>query len=221
MRTIFLTIALLSFFHSSYSQSPGLAIGGHFGIGQAKIAKANVTNQTGRLALQGGLALNYQFINNFGLYGNILFSGKGSRASGTDVQSTFFGNKEFPFEEKYNLYYIEIPVMAKLSVGINNFHLKAFAGPSVNFNVKGTQSKIYEDKDYNQENGYEDREIQGLNLMEYSFCYGGGIDVVIAEQSIFFLEARNNIGLNTFGKINNLDAFNQYFGLGFGILYKY
>ncbi|MBX9853683.1 MAG: PorT family protein [Cytophagaceae bacterium] len=221
MRILLFTFGTLLLCNSLCGQSPGLALGGHFGIGQAKISKANINNQTGRLALQGGLSLNYQFVKNFGLYGNILFSGKGSRASGNDVQSTFFGNKEFPFEQKYNLYYIEIPVMAKLSLGINNFYFKAFAGPSINFNVKGTESKIYEDKDYHEQNGYSDREIQGLNLMEYSFCYGGGIDVEIAQQSIFFLEVRNNIGMNTFGKINNLDAFNQYFGLGLGILYKY
>jgi hypothetical protein len=221
MKQILILFFLFQLSPLCFSQSNGLRIGASLGVGEATIKKTDISNQTGKLAFQGGLALNYQFIKNFGLYGNILYATKGSRSSGTERVSGFFGTTDYKFEEKYVLDYIEVPVMPKLSFGGEKFYIKIFAGPSLNFNLSGKQNKQYEDASYNQDNGYGFRKITGLQLVEYALVYGAGFDVEISDGSVLFLEIRQSKALNSFGTINNKNAYNQYFTLNAGYLIKY
>jgi hypothetical protein len=217
-------ILLISFISSSFfvlGQSQGLRIGTHFGIGEARIKDASIQNQTGKLCLQAGFALTYQFTENFGLYGNMLLTSKGAHASGFTRETGFLGSTDYPYKQNFALYYAEFPIMAKIGAGINDFYFKAFAGPSINFNIYGKEDKEYEDHNYNDQNGFVNREITDLNLVEYSFIAGAGIDIEVARKDVLFIEVRESIGINSFGKINNQDAKNQYFTIAVGYLYKY
>jgi hypothetical protein len=157
------------------------------------------------------LGASYQFNNNFGLTGNILYISKGSRTSGTERVTGFLGHKDYTYEENFSLSYIEIPLLAKLSLGAGSFHLKGFAGPAISFSMSGKHDRVYDDTDYNEDNGFTGRDIPGLNLMEYSGILGTGIDIELSDGNIFYLELRENFSFNSFGRINNRDAFNNYF----------
>ena len=212
---------ILSFNTSGFSQTPGFRAGIHLGIGEARITKAGISNQTGKLSLQGGLAASYQFTKNIGLVNNILFTTKGSRTSGTETVSGFFGSQQYTYEEDFSLQYIEIPLMLKVSLGLGSFHLKAFSGPSANFNISGNADRTYDDPEYNKDHGFTNKEITGLNLLEYTLVLGGGIDIELSDESVLYLELRESLALNSFGEINIKDAFNQYITAGIGFLYKY
>jgi hypothetical protein len=211
--------AFLLITHVGFAQSPGFRYGARIGIGQAKISGASIVNQTGRLAFNAGLTANYQFNNHVGLSADFLFTSKGSRASSSETKSGFFNSTTYNYEEIYKLYYFEIPIMAKVSVGFSNFHPKIFVGPSINFNLLGTQTRTYEDPNYNTDHGFSDRKIPGLQLMEFSGVVGAGFDVEMANEKILFLDIRYNSALNSFGIINGRSAYNNYFTVGVGYLY--
>jgi hypothetical protein len=120
------TLVFLSFYlfitNLGFSQSKGFRYGARFGIGQASISNASIPNQTGKLALNAGFTASHQFNRHIGLCADFLFTAKGSRASGTTTQTGVFGTRTYNYEETFRLYYFEIPVMAKLSIGISNFH---------------------------------------------------------------------------------------------------
>jgi hypothetical protein len=211
-------IALLSFAGSVSAQNTGFKYGARFGIGQASISDAGIENQTGKLSLNAGLTSAYHFTNYFGLTTDILFVSKGSRATGSETESGFFGSTSYTFEERYKLYYVEIPVMAKASVGNETFRFKIFAGPSVNFNVSGSHTRIFNDPDYDQDHGFTDRSITGIKLLEFAGVVGAGFEVM-AGNDIFFIDIRNSAAFNSFGLINNKNAYNNYFAVGVGYMY--
>jgi hypothetical protein len=218
MKYLYFLIAFLFITHLCSAQSAGFRYGVRFGIGQANISGAGIGNQTGKLALNAGLTSSFQFNKHLGLNADFLFVSKGSRASGTTSTGGLFPSN-YKYEESYKLYYFEIPVMAKLSIGFSNLHLKAFAGPSINFNLKGTQTRTYEDQNFNNNSGFSDRKIPGLQLMEFAGVAGAGFDVEMGNKQILFLDARYNWALNSFGVINGNNAYNNYFSVGVGYLY--
>jgi len=220
MKKLFiLLVALPLLYTTAIAQTPGFRSGLIFGIGQATIKNSSIDNQTGKLAFLAGFGLNYQFTKYFGLYGNILFVSKGTSFTGADGGNGITGSN--PYKQTVSLGYIEIPVMPKLSVGIDNFHFKAFAGPSMNFNLYGKETKTYNDPNYNQNNGYRWQNVPNLSVVEYSFVYGGGFDVELPNNDVLFLEIRDNIGLTSLGQINGINSYNKYFAVAFGYLYTY
>ncbi len=222
MRKLLIVLVTLPLFYTSaMAQSPGFRSGLIVGIGQATIKNSTISDQTGKLAFMAGFGLNYQFTKNLGLYGNVLFSSKGSSFTGSDQGNGVLSVNNYSYKQSVSLYYIEIPIMPKVSIGFNNFHLKAFAGPSFNFNLYGKESKTYDDANYNQSNGYQKKDIANLSVVEYSFVYGGGFDIELDNNDVLFLEVRDNMGLNSFGQINNANSYSRYFAIGIGYLYTY
>lgn len=218
MRVILVLALFTGYSFIANAQFDGFKYGGRFGIGQARINEAELGDQRGKLALSGGITSTYYFSKTFGLQADFLFTSKGSRASGEEVVQGFFGTTRFQYEEIYRMFYLEVPVTARLAFGSENFLVKFYGGPSINFNLLGTQSRTYEDPDYNDDHGFTDREINGLELLEGAGVYGTGFEVA-ADEGIFFLDIRNTIAFSSFGIINGRKAFNNYFVIGVGYLY--
>ncbi len=110
------------------------------------------------------------------------------------------------------MYYIEVPVMLKVSIPLGNLYLKAFAGPSINFNVDSKYNVDYSNSDdYDQKN----TTLTGVNTAEFSGVVGVGLDVEVPTGSVFSIDARYNAGLSPFGTImtSGNDGFNNYFGV--------
>lgn len=215
MKHIAIYLLIFTFAGSVFAQNKGFKYGARFGIGQANISKADIQNQIGKLALNAGITAAYHFTNYFALTTEILYVSKGVRATGTVLGSGLTGSKSYNYEEAYKLSYIEIPGMAKFSIGGKTFRFKVFAGPSMNFNISGNHSRIFEDLDYDLDNGFYDKKIPGLKVLEYSGVVGAGFEAM-KQADIFFIDIRYNSAFNSLGMINGRNAYNNYFAVGIG-----
>ena len=222
MKRLILTLAALLLVIAAFAQSAGFRYGAHFALGTSTFGPVRNLNEESKLSFNTGIAANYQFTKHFGLNMNALLASKGAKINGTILTSSggFFGGgqQEYRYEDNYRFLYAEIPVLPKLSVGVGNLHFKVFAGPSVNFNLLNTLTRTYDDPEYNDNNGF-DQKYEDVEVMEYSVVYGTGIDVETDESSIFFLDIRFNNALSSFGNIAGNDAYNKYFSIGLGYLY--
>lgn len=217
-RFFILFLVLCALNNIAIAQFDGFKYGARFGIGRATINEAAIGDQTGKLALSGGITSAYYFNKTFGLQADFLFTSKGSRASGQEVVQGFFGSTTFNYEETYRMYYLEVPVTGRVAFGTDNFLVRFYGGPSLNFNLLGTQTRIYEDPDYNEDQGFYDRRIAGLELVEGAGVFGTGFEVA-GDEGIFFLDIRNVMAFTPFGRVNGQDAYNNYFVVGVGYLY--
>jgi hypothetical protein len=213
-------ITLLSFLFISLTlsaQSPGTRYGGHFALGTSHFR--GYADQQSKLLFSTGIAVNKQFTKNLGVNMNALVTSKGSRISGSTPGGTdIFGNtRYYKYEDTYRMYYVEVPLLPKLSFGGNGFFAKVFAGPSINFNLFSAQSRKYEDENFNSNNGFDKK--YDAEVMEYAMVYGAGIDLETKDSQVWFIDLRLSQAMNSFGTINSFKASNDYFALGIGYLY--
>jgi hypothetical protein len=215
MRYLLSLFFILTLAPCCFSQSPGFRYGFHAGAGQAKIEGAELLNQLGKLAINAGFISAYQINKNVGLVAEVLLTYKGARTEGS-IKSCCI---DYKYEEIYRLNYVEVPVMVKGSIGISSLFMKVFTGPSVNFNIKSSRSRTFENDNFNMIYGYSNNKMTGIKLMELAWVAGAGFEVELEEKDIVFLEIRNNMALTSFGNINGKSGFNNYLGLVIGYLY--
>lgn len=228
MKKLSLIVLFLLFSVYGFSQSRGTRFGAQAGIGQAWFSTTdrgnvfNNINATPKLFFGAGLGASHQFTPWFGLTSNVLFTSKGQSFTGEEkgVADVFGYTPTYTYEETYRMLYTEIPVMAKVSAGFNNFYVKAFAGPSIGFNLRSVQQRAYNDQHYNDEHGFV-RAIHPSQIAELAVVAGVGFDVELKDEQVFFLDMRVNNALNNWGKINNQSAYNNYFSINIGYLMKY
>jgi len=220
MKKLILIPFIVLCIQSISAQTPGFRYGGHFGLGESGFNSLGAgISQQGKLNLYAGIAASEQFTNHFGLDADALFVSKGERLSGETTDTDVLGNtKTYTYNDNYHLFYAELPLLLKLSIGWNNFFLKGFAGPSINFNLMALQSRTYQDANYDANHGYLDARMNNINVMELAGVFGAGIDVQSGE-NIFSLDFRISHAYDSFGKINNYNAYNNYFAVGFGYVY--
>jgi hypothetical protein len=220
MKRIILTIAIISVGATAlFAQSPGFKKGARFSLGEASFKDFNHDNITtdSKLLMSGGVSVSNQFTENFGLMADVLFTSKGAKGSGTTNVGAF-GSEE-KFDDTYRLFYAELPIMAKISVGADNFYIKGFAGPSINFNLLGTETRVFENGNVDNNEGYRDRQLNDLEVIEFSTVIGGGIDVVNSVGQAFFVDLRLSSPISSLGKIQGATPSNSYFSIGVGYLY--
>lgn len=187
------------------------------GLGVSNFRNSSLNNQTGKLALNIGIAGNYQFNDYFGLIAEGNFSSKGSKITGEEPAT--FTSPAKGYEDIYRLFYIEIPIMAKVSLPVTeSFFLKGFGGFSTNFNLLGTYSRNYNDPN---EQDMLDQQINGITLLENSIVLGLGIEIKDKNEHLYSLDFRNNNGINSFGNIRNsqnnpISGYNSYYTIGIG-----
>lgn len=202
------------------AQEKGFHYGARFGIGESNLNIEGITTEKGKLALSGGAATSYQFGEIFGITADFLFTSKGATAEGTTQEETLFGTQTYKYTDKYNLFYAELPITGKLSIPIgDDFFLKAYSGPSMNFNLLALESRIYDNTDYHQDNGYFDREMKDLETIEYALIYGVGVDIISKDDRIFFLDVRSSGALTPVGNINGRSAKSNYFLISAGYMF--
>jgi hypothetical protein len=220
MKTIVIFLFIIICPILSYSQSEGLRIGATGGIGQSKIHNSSLPDNS-KLSALGGISYSYQFNKFLGLYGNVLYVSKGAKIDSYDRINWFFGYTDYSYHRKISISTIEIPIMPKISYGFNKFYFKGFIGPSFNFILSAKDEKTYDDSSYNKDNGYSKKDLTGASVMEFSLVFGGGVDVEVSGDDVFFLEFRDNVGLSNFASINGMDSQNRNFNICVGYLFKY
>lgn len=210
-KLLILALAITSF--SIANAQKGFYVGGIAGIGQSSFKSSSLTNQTNRLFIAGGVRGVYHFNKYFGVEADGLITSKGTKATGT-IPATFLSQAE-NYEERYDLLYAEIPLMAKIRYGFGDFYIKAFGGPSFNFNIDGTYSIDYE---RNNNNDISNAKINNLKVMETALVYGAGIEVDTKDAGLYSLSIRFSSGLSGIAKSTrgSNDIYNQYFAICLG-----
>lgn len=188
---------------TAFAQNVGFYYGTRLGLGESTLDGGGIINPQAKLLWQIGGASAFQFTDNIGIMADFLLTGKGAKGSGETEAGGIWGSRKFAYNEKISLLTGDIPIMAKLSYGFAGFYIKAFAGPSVNFNFNGMHSLTYDDADFHNENGFENKEITTLETMSNAFVYGVGFDVKAGDGRLFFLDVRKSTGNENVGTLRN------------------
>ncbi len=214
-------VALLCGALTTTAQDKGFSIGPRLGIGVSNFTGTSNITVEQKIGANIGLAANYQFFKFFGVGAEGLISFKGAKTT-TVIPGNFINQTE-KVEDRYRLYYIDVPVYAKVSLPLGPFHIKAFAGPSFNFNLDARQDREFE---RNTDNNFSNRKINGVNALDLGSVIGFGFDVESSGQ-LYQIDFRLSNSFGSAGKIienpNNQgiyeNATNQMFTINFGILF--
>ncbi len=199
------------------AQPKGFYYYSRVGLGTSEFYKTSNVNQQSKLALNVGIAGNYQFNKYLGVIVEANLSSKGAKVIGTEPAN--FTTPAKAYEDIYRLFYAEIPLLLKASYPISdNFYIKGFGGISNNFKLLGTYSRNYDDPN---ENDQLDQEINGININEQSVILGIGFEVQDKAEHLYSVDFRTNRAINSFGNIKNsqnnvITGYNNYYTIGFG-----
>ncbi|MCT4560913.1 MAG: PorT family protein [Crocinitomicaceae bacterium] len=211
--TLVATSFLLLFASNSQSQiTDGFHYGIRLGIGESYLFVNNTNGLDSRLLLSGGLSANYQFNRFLGLSTDFLVTGKGGKRYGSTRVNTTLGARDYAYTDSYRLNYVEIPLMLKLSLPLGGeFALHAYTGPSLNFFFSGWQNRVYDNNDYNESNGFYNREVNTMNAADGSWVLGAGIDINTDNGDTYILDFRSSIGASPAGRLYSNYATNTYY----------
>jgi hypothetical protein len=179
----------------------GLSLATQYGIAPADDIYTVETSS--RIAFAGGVFVYFPITESVGIQQELLYAMKGS---GQDVTITT------PFDintvSEYKLNYFEMPILLKYTfVKIKNTGIYGNTGIALSLLING---------DYNitttintgapaltvlEESG----DMEGLDIFDYSFIYGAGVDFKLLKKDFFF-EYRMTIGWNTLAMPNASDA---------------
>ena len=182
-------------------------IGVKGGINLANLYVDDVDDEKLKVGLNAGLFFKIPFTEFFAIQPEILYSSKGSKVTyGNWIQ----GSGEY----RYNLNYIEVPMLAVFNLGP---HFNLHAGPYASFLASANVKDL---KDNGDIDSITEFNADNFNRLDYGLSGGAAV-----EFSNFTLGARYNYGLKEIGKSGNLsgeltrDAKNSvasfYIGFGF------
>lgn len=213
LATTFLGTSLLN---KLEAQESGFGYGAVFGVGQAGIQSDGLPNASSKIAFTGGVATSYKFNRMFGLTLDITGVSKGARSAGSETSG--FPSQTYTYNETYTMVDLDIPVMAKLYLGSDKLSLNAMGGVGMNFNLLAFSNRVYDNSNYDADNGYTGKQLQGINTTNLSYTAGLGITAQAAD-NYYFIHLRMTGPLNSFGTINSLSAYHNNFNITFGYLF--
>jgi len=218
---VLIVIILISSINMLQAQDGEFKYGTRIGLGESQLNFTNISGESNKLALSIGITSAYQFNKILGVSADFLFTSKGGKRDGIETTSNSLGfNQEYEFEDKYRLFYAELPLALTLRVPLkDNFYLRGFAGPSINFKLFATESRLYEDESFNEKNGYSNRSIEALETVDYSYFYGIGVEIIGSDERSYLLDFRLSEPLGSAGEIGNVQVENSYFLISAGCLF--
>jgi hypothetical protein len=145
-----------------------------------------------RVGVAGGAFLTLSLLPGFAIQPEVLFVQKGTKVT---VEGT-------GFDMRVRLDYIDVPVLARLSVGAGGARVYFFGGPSFNFNLKAENKIDSETEDIKDE--VEKHEISAV----------AGLGVEIGK---FLVEGRWIEGLKNVAKDSDVELKNRAFAIMAGI----
>jgi hypothetical protein len=182
------------------AQSPGFRFGPRIAMGSARF--------TGIEGMTDGFAAQVQFVASkqltpwFGiqLCPMIAMYEAQRRMEMTDGTTATGKRRVFFYRDKYQVYTVEFPLLAKFSKGFGNTFVNVFTGPSFSCPMGGLHTKIFEDEYYNSTLGYSGHELTHLRENVYSGVFGIGVEYC-AGRSTFGLDFRITHAFTNFGSI--------------------
>lgn len=188
------------------SMAPKLGI--KAGVNLSNMYVDDVSDENMKVGLNAGFFAKMPVVRGFSIQPELLYSSKGAKET---YKNFILGEGEY----RFNLNYIELPVLAVFNLS-ENFNLHA--GPYVSY-LAGVKIKNL-DKDRGTINEIAELDADNFNRFDYGLAGGIGIDI-----SNFTLGARYNYGLREIGKSGNVtsnllknsknSAISLYIGIGF------
>lgn len=150
----------------------------------------------------GGLLIYYPITESVGIQQELLYAMKGA---GQDVSFT----EPFPVRtvSEYKLNYFDMPMLLRYNfVNIKNVGIYGHTGIALSLLINGDYNIVSTIEPggppiVTEESG----DTKGLDIWDYSFLYGFGIDFGIFDQDFFF-ESRMTVGWNTLAMPNATGA---------------
>jgi hypothetical protein len=183
---------------------PKLGIKG--GLNLTTLYSSDVSTDHMKAGFNAGIFAKLPVTRGFSIQPEILYSLKGAKSN---YDNFVQGSGEY----RFNLGYIEVPVLAVVNLGSNfNIHAGGYAAYLVNANVKNVSN--------GQIQGATELNTSDFNRWDFGLAGGVGFDI-----ENFTLGARYNYGLSHIGKSGNLAGelagnsknagFSIYAGFGF------
>ena len=152
------------------------------GLNLANLYVDDVKDENFKAGFSGGLFAKLPVARGFSIQPELLYSNKGAKLT---YDAGIFGEGEY----RFNLHYIELPVLAVINVAKNfNIH----AGPYVSYLAGANVTRIDDDNDVND---ITDLKADNFNRIDYGLAGGLGLDF----QNLT-IGARYNYGLNEIGE---------------------
>ena len=186
--TIFAIVVVFTLSCASVS-AQGLTAGLKAGVSIAnlhgddvKLAEELGIEFSSKIGLCAGGFITYALNDMFAVQPELLFTMKGSKAEG-EVEGE-------PAKLTMKLNYLEIPVLAKLSIPTpGDVRPSLFVGPSLAIKLTG-KAKVESAVES------EEADIEGLKSTDFGLVFGGGIDFALGQGKLT-VDARYTLGLTT------------------------
>lgn len=218
-----LVLIFISFFFSSlvYSQVIGLQKGFTAGAGVSFFTEytdsANATSTLPRMALEGGVSAQLNFLKFFGLGIDAKIQSLGAKVISTEQVKDELGNLSWQkYTSDYKFTYLEIPTYAKISVGLGPIGIHAFAGPAIQFRLSSVNIKDYENANL------EDVKIrlrEDANNYVPAIIGGAGFHIKLPSENYFYTQFRLSFQTEELGVINQSNNQLNAFFMSIGLMY--
>jgi len=187
------------------SLSPKFGIKG--GVNLTNMYVNDVSDENMKVGFNAGFFAKLPVTRGFSIQPELLYTSKGAKET---YDNFILGEGEY----RFNLNYIELPVLAVINLAKNfNVHVGPYVSYLVNANIKDL-------KNDGTINDIKDLDAENFNRFDYGVAGGLGIDI-----SNFTLGARYNYGFREIGKSGSLSgqltkdsknsAISLYIGIGF------
>lgn len=185
--------------------SPKFGIKG--GVNLTNMFVDEVSDENMKVGFNAGFFAKLPVTRGFSIQPELLYTSKGAKETYNNIIQ---GEGEY----RFNLNYIELPVLAVINVAKNfNIH----AGPYVSYLAAANIKNLHEDHSQDE---IAELDTDDFNRVDYGLVGGLGIDI-----SNFTIGARYNYGLREIGKSGSLagqvtkdsrnSAISLYIGVGF------
>ena len=145
-----------------------------------------------RHGLAGGILVYFPITESFGIQQELLYVTKGSREDIT------MNTQPIKTHTEYNLNYFELPLVFRYTfVKLGNFKIYGSSGFALSILLNG-ESKLNGTVDMGGTliPFSESTKLEGVDIFDYGFLYGAGLDFNLFKKNCFF-DYRFNIGWNT------------------------
>ncbi len=189
--TLFLTSSLSAQTGVRFGLKGGYSLSTQYGINIPDIPYT--VDSYYRHGLAGGILIYYPITESFGVQQEFLYVTKGSRE---DINMT---TQPVKTHTEYNLNYFELPFIFRYTfVKLGNFGIYGSSGFALSILLDG-DSKLDGSVDIgggNLVSFSESTNLEGVDIFDYGFLYGAGLDFKLFKKDCFF-DYRFNIGWNT------------------------
>lgn len=188
MKKVFLFLIVGAFLLSteSYAQDIGLNVGIKGGVQLSNLYVDEVGDDNAKIGFQGGLYFKNQITDFFALQPELLYSLKGSEIQydNFSVPGIVTGGSG---SYRFNLGYIELPVLAVVSFGAFSVHAGPYVALLTNANIKN----VDDDGDIEE---IDKLDRDDFNTLDYGIAGGLGFDFEAGTIGLRYTYGLNEIG---------------------------